>query len=70
VKRKPPELVMLNPEDFFVDRSGAVCPAPPGPVRYRIQKAKSEQVEKDNDLLGVDPRNFLNTSMREARERL
>ena len=70
MKRKRPKLVVLDPEDFSeiaLEKCAQRC-------RDQLDIASGrrtpEQVEKDNDLVGVDPRKFVTTNMREACERL
>jgi len=70
MKRRRPKLVVFDPEDFS-EIALQKC-AQRRQYRFDIAAGRRtpEQVEKDNDLLGVDPRKFVTTNMREACERL
>jgi hypothetical protein len=70
MKRSRPKLGVLDPEDF--SQIALEKCAQRGRDRLDILSGRRtpEQVEKDNDLLGGDPREFVTTNMREACERL
>jgi hypothetical protein len=70
MKRKRPKLVVLDPEDFSeiaLEKSAQRCQ---DQLDIAAGWRTPEQVEKDNELLGIDPRKFVTTNMREACERL
>jgi len=70
MKRKRPKLVVLDPEDFSEIALEKSAQRRQDELDIAAGRRTPEQVEKDNDLLGVDPRKFVTTNMREACERL
>ena len=70
MKRKRPKLVVLAPEDFSEIALEKSAQRRQDQEDIAAGRRTPEQVEKDNDLLGVDPRKFVTTNMREACERL
>ncbi|MGA7129395.1 MAG: hypothetical protein WBZ19_23985 [Chthoniobacterales bacterium] len=70
MKRKRPKLVVLDPEDFSEIALEKCAQRRQDQEDIAAGRRTPEQVEKDNDLLGVDPRKFVTTNMREACERL
>jgi hypothetical protein len=70
MKRKRPKLVVLDPEDFSEIAVEKSVQRRQDELDIVSGRRTREQVEKDNDLLGVDPRKFVTKNMREACERL
>jgi hypothetical protein len=70
MKRKRPKLVVLDPEDFSEIALEKCAQRRQDQLDVATGQRTPEQVEKDNDLLGIDARKFVTTNMREACERL
>jgi hypothetical protein len=70
MKRKRPKLVVLDPEDFSEIALEKSAQRRQDRLDIAAGWRTPEQVEKDNELLGIDPRKFVTTNMREACERL
>jgi hypothetical protein len=70
MKGKRPKLVVLAPEDFSEIAMEKSAQRRQDQEDIASGRRTPEQVEKDNELLGVDPKKFVTTNMREACERL
>jgi hypothetical protein len=70
MKRKRPKLVVLDAEDFSEIALEKSAQRRQDQLDIAAGRRTPEQVEKDNELLGIDPRKFVTTNMREACERL
>jgi hypothetical protein len=70
MKRKRPKLVVLDSEDFSEIALEKSAQYRQDQLDIAAGRRTPEQVEEDNDLLGVDPRKFVTTNMCEACERL
>jgi hypothetical protein len=70
MKRRRPKLVVLDPEDFSEIALEKCAQRRQDRLDIAAGRRTQEQVEKDNDLLGIDPREFVTTNLREASERL
>jgi hypothetical protein len=70
MKRKRLKLVVLDAEDFSEIALEKCTQRCQDRLDIAAGRRTPEQVEKDNDLLGIDPRKFVTTNMREACERL
>jgi hypothetical protein len=70
MKRKRPKLVALDPEDFSEIALEKSAQRRQDQLDIAAGRRTPEQVEKDKELLGIDPRKFVTTNMREACERL
>lgn len=56
MKRKRPKLVVLDPQDFSEIALEKSAQRRQDQLDIESGRRKPEQVEKDNDLLGIDPR--------------
>jgi hypothetical protein len=70
MKRRRPKLVVLDPEDFSEIGLEKWAQREQDWRDIASGRRTPEQVQKDNDLLGVDPREFVTTNLREACARL
>ena len=70
MKRKRPKLVVLDPEDFSEIALEKCAQRRQDQLDIASGRRTPEQVEKDNDLLGIDPGQFVTANLREACERL
>jgi hypothetical protein len=70
MKRKRPKLVVLDPEDFSDIALEKCAQREQDRLDIASGRRTPEQVEKDNNILGIDPREFVTTNLREACERL
>jgi hypothetical protein len=70
MKRKRPKVMVLDPEDFSEIALEECAQRRQDQLDIASGRRTPEQVEKDNDLLGIDPREFVTMNMREACERL
>jgi hypothetical protein len=70
MKQKRPKLMVLDPENFSEIALVKSAQRRQDQLEIAAGRRTSEQVEKDNDLLGVDPRKFVTTNLREVCERL
>ena len=70
MKRKRPKVMGLDPEDFSEIALEKCAQRRQDQLDIASGRRTPEQVEKDNDLLGIDPREFVTMNMREACERL
>jgi hypothetical protein len=70
MKHRRPKLVVLDPEDSSEIALEKSAQRRQDQLDILSGRRTPEQVEKDNDLLGGDPREFVTTNMREACERL
>jgi hypothetical protein len=62
--------MVLDPEDFSEIALEKSAQRRQDQLDIAAGRRTPEQVEKDNELLGIDPRKFVTTNMREACERL
>ena len=70
MKRKRPRLVVLDPEDFYEIVLEKCAQRRQDRLDIASGRRTPEQVQKDNDLLGIDSREFVTTNLRQACERL
>jgi hypothetical protein len=70
MKRKQRKFVVLAPEDFSEIALTKCAQREQDRLDIASGRRSPEQVQKDNDLLGIDPRDFVSKNMREACERL
>ena len=70
MKRKQRKYVVLVPEDFSEIALAKCAQREQDRLDIASGRRTPEQVQKDNDLLGIDPRDFVSKNMREACERL
>jgi hypothetical protein len=70
MKRKQRKYVVLVPEDFSEIALAKCAQREQDRLDIASGRRTAEQVQKDNDLLGIDPRDFVSKNMREACERL
>ena len=70
MKRKRPRLVVLDPEDFSEIVLEKCAQRRQDRLDIASGRRTPEQVQKDNDLLGIDSREFVTTNLRQACERL
>jgi hypothetical protein len=70
MKRKKRKHVALAPEDFSEVALAKCAQREQDRLDIASGRRSPEQVQKDNDLLGIDPRDFVSKNMREACERL
>jgi hypothetical protein len=61
---------VLVPEDFSEIALAKCAQREQDRLDIASGRRTAEQVQKDNDLLGIDPRDFVSKNMREACERL
>ena len=70
MRRRRKNHVVLDPEDFSEIALEKCAQRAQDMADIAAGRRTPEQVERDNDLLGLDPRRFVTTNMREACERL
>ena len=70
MKRKLPRLVVLDPEDFSEIALEKCAQRRQDRLDIASGRRTPEQVQKENDLLGIDSREFVTTNLRQACERL
>jgi hypothetical protein len=70
MKRKRPRLVVLDPEDFSEIALEKCAQRRQDRLDIASGRRTPEQVQKENDLLGIDSREFVTTNLRQACERL
>jgi hypothetical protein len=70
MKRKRLKIVMLDPEHFPEIALEKRAERRQDQLDIASRLRTPEQVQKDNDLLRIDPREFVSTNLREACERL
>jgi hypothetical protein len=70
MKRKRRKYAVLAPEDFSEIALAKCAQREQDRLDIASGRRTPEQVQKDNDWLGIDPRKFVSTNLREACERL
>jgi hypothetical protein len=70
MRRRRKKHVVLAPEDFSEIALEKCAQRAQDQADIASGRRTRDQVERDNDLLGIDPRQFVTTNMREACERL
>jgi hypothetical protein len=70
MRRRQKNHVVLDPEDFSEIALEKCAQRAQDMADIASGRRTPEQVERDNDLLGLDLRRFVTTNMREACERL
>ena len=70
MKRRTTKHVVLDPEDFSEIALEKYAQRRQDRLDIALGRRTPERVQKDNDLLGIDPREFVATNLREASERL
>jgi len=70
MKRRTTKHVVLDPEDFSEIALEKCAQRRQDRLDIASGWRTPEQVERDNNVLGIDPRRFVTTNLREACERL
>jgi hypothetical protein len=70
MRRRSNKHEVLDPADFSEIALEKCAQRRQDRLDIASDRRTPEQVEKDNDVLGIDPRRFVTTNLREACERL